>query len=748
MSLFGELQRRNVFRAGIAYLIVGWVLAQVADLVLDNISAPSWVMQVILLGLALGFVLVIFFSWAFEVTPEGIKRESEIDRTTSITHQTGRKLDRSITILLIIAVAYFFWESRYSDNESRSDTFVSQQTASSTPAEDASAAESGVDSIPKIDKHSIAVLPFDNRSNREEDEFFVEGIHDDLLTKLAKIGSLKVISRTSVARYKNTEIPIPEIAKELGVATIMEGSVQRAGNKVRINVQLIDAQTDEHLWAEIFDRELTMENLFAIQSEISNKIAEALKTTLSVEEKHRVNERPTDNLAAYSAYQRGRQLMARLTAETVDQALLEFQRAVELDPDFALAWVGIAESAMLALEHSDMDRPEAFRLSSEASEKALAINNQLGEAHLARAELLSNEDGHEEEAESAYKLAIELSPGYALAWRWYARTLSYVQARLPEALQLAEKAAELDPLSIATQNQVIDILGKLGRYEEAQQSLLRLIELDPGFAQSYEQMSSLKSDQAKFDESIYWLHKAQALDPGNISYVLYEIFPQLNIGTTADLDHLLARMAIMDPNSSTLSFMEIWVNIHKRNYAAALESARVFSQKTGDRPSAKRHQYLVHTLQQDHSSAREASELALTEFYDRGTWGKALENGPDNGCLIAWTLTHSNNEEMGLDLASVTVDYVLSGGPNSFDKSEPNRLGICYMVLDRPDDALASVESQLEPGKFGGWWIDLHHPAFQLLKHEPRFRAVEAQRQEIIATQRENLKRLEAVETL
>ena len=171
-----------------------------------------------------------------------------------------------------------------------------------------------------------------------------------------------MISRTSVSRFKDTQIPIPEIARELGVATIMEGAVQRAGNPVRINVQLIDAKTDEHLWAEIFDRELTTENLFAIQSEISQKIAQALKATLSVEEKQRVNEQPTDNLAAYSAYQRGRQLMSRRTAETIDKALLEFQRAVELDPNFALAWVGVSESAFLALEFSDMKRPETFRL--------------------------------------------------------------------------------------------------------------------------------------------------------------------------------------------------------------------------------------------------------------------------------------------------------------------------------------------------------------------------------------------------
>jgi TolB-like protein len=744
VSLFGELKRRNVFRAGIAYLIVSWVLAQVSDLVLDNIGAPDWVMQAILLGLALGFILVIFFSWAFEVTPEGIKRESEVDRSNSITHHTGRKLDRSITILLIIAVAYFFWESRYSNDRTQSDSSVSQQTATSAPAEVAVAADSDPDKPAEVDRHSIAVLPFDNRSNREEDEFFVEGIHDDLLTNLAKISALKVISRTSVARYRNTEIPIPEIARELGVATIMEGAVQRAGNTVRINVQLIDAQTDEHLWAEIFDRELTTENLFAIQSEISNKIAEALKATLSVEEKQRVNERPTENLAAYTAYQRGRQLMTRRTAETVDKALLEFQRAVKLDPEFALAWVGIAESAMLALELSDMKRPEAYSLAGEASEKALAINDQLGEAHLAKAELLSYQPGLEDEAEAAYQLAIELSPGYALAWQWYSRTLSTSPDRLEEALELSKKAVELDPLSTSTQNQLISVLGRLGRIEEAQEKLLHLIEQDPGFASSYEQMSTLKNEQLMYDQSIYWLHKAQALDPGNISYVLYETFPLLHIGNTDDIDHLINRMDLMDPNSSTLSFMEIWSNIYKRNYSAALESARTFDQKTGSTGRGKRPQFLIHTLLEDYPSARLAGELSMPGLFDLNRRSQpSLSKKLSNSCQAAWVLIHTNDRKMGQQLAQEVIEHVNNEQTDGI-RSVNNAIGVCYMVLDRPEDALNNIEKKIQSGNIDGWWIEAKHPAYQLLKHEPRFQAVDAAILALFASQRENLKRLEA----
>ena len=716
-------------------------MAQVSDLVLENIGAPTWVMQTILLILALGLPLVIIFSWAYEVTTEGIKRETEVVSEKSITHQTGRKLDRIIIVLLIIAAGYFFWESRYSDDSPGPGLPVSEQAAA--PAEAVSSADEPAQGVAEADSHSIAVLPFDNRSNLEEDEFFVEGIHDDLLTNLAKISSLKVISRTSVSRFKDTQVPIPEIARELGVATIMEGAVQRAGNMVRINVQLIDAKTDEHLWAEIFDRELTTENLFAIQSEISQKIARALKATLSVEEQQRVNERPTDSLPAYSAYQRGRQLMTRRTAETIDKALLEFQRAVELDPNFALAWVGVSESAMLALELSDMKRPEAFRLAGEANEKALAINDRLGEAHLARAKLLSYQPGSEAEAESAYKLAIELSPGYALAWQWYARTLSYSPDRLDEALELSKKAAELDPLSLSTQNQVISVLIKLGRYEQAQERLTRLIEQDPGFASSYEQMSELKSSQQLYGEEIYWIRKAQALDPGNINYLLYEMWPTLRIGTIDDVTGVLDRMTALDPNSSTQSFVETWANLIKGNYDAALESARAFYQKVGSNPRARRLEFIVQNLLENYPGAREASEAAIPELYLRDNWHKGLERGSFNGCLVAWIMIHTNDEEMGRELAQESIEFVNNASPGPGEPENTN-MSLCYIVLGKPDDALTSMEEDDHLLQF--WWLVKKHPAFFLLKHEPRFQAVDAKIQALAATQRENLRSLEAEE--
>ena len=292
MSFFEELKRRNVFRIGIAYLITGWVLLQVVDLVLENISSPDWVMQAFMLAVGVGFPITLLVAWAFEMTPDGLKKEKDVDRTSSITHVTGRKLDRAIIGILIIALGYFVFDKFGADSGLPQQQAGTGETLSPE-------SEQSEPSTP--DRKSIAVLPFANRSSREEDAYFADGIHDDLLTSLAKVGSLKVISRTSVMRYRGSGLSIPEIAAELGVTTVLEGGIQRSGEQVRINVQLIDASSDEHLWAENYDRALSAENLFAIQSEISREIVTALKTTLTEEEIERLTAQPTAlfNLSAF-----------------------------------------------------------------------------------------------------------------------------------------------------------------------------------------------------------------------------------------------------------------------------------------------------------------------------------------------------------------------------------------------------------------------------------------------------------------
>ena len=278
MSFFAELKRRNVFKVAAAYIIVGWLIMQAGEVMSPALHLPEWVNSTLAFFLILGFPVALVFAWAFEMTPDGLKKEKEVDRSQSITPVTGQKLNQTIIALMAVALTYFAY-----------DKFIATPQSSQKLAQAPDKSETIVmvdgSQFQKPNKKSIAVIPFQNRSANEENaEFFSDGVHDELLTNLSKIGDLKVISRTSVMSYRDTTKNIQQIATELGVANILEGGVQRAGDTVRINVQLIDAASDEHIWAEIYDRQLSAENIFAIQTEIARAIANALEATLSPRE--------------------------------------------------------------------------------------------------------------------------------------------------------------------------------------------------------------------------------------------------------------------------------------------------------------------------------------------------------------------------------------------------------------------------------------------------------------------------------
>ncbi len=436
MSFFQELKRRNVFRVGIAYAVAGWLLLQFTDVLSELLQLPPEFGPVVVAIVAIGLPVALLLAWAYELTPEGIKRESEIDSEASITPRTAKKLNGLITGLLVAAVAYLLFDKFLLEDRAetlRDEPGTAQVVDTAAPV--ATAEQSAEPQIPGVNPHSIAVLPFTNRSPVADDEFFIDGIHDDLLTNLARVGDLKVISRTSVSRYRDSAKSIPEIARELGVATIMEGAVQRAGDMVRINVQLIDARTDEHLWAQIYDRELSTQNLFAIQTEIAGKIAESLQARLTPEEEQRLQSQPTENLAAYSAYLRGMRSFERREIESMQNALAEFRRAVELDPDFAQAWAGIAYVATVMPSWGGMSVEDGFAIAEPAAQRAMAINPELGESQLAMAVMLNGE-----EAVPYFERAIELLPGYAPAYQWYGNLLQDQPGQEERALGIAEKS--------------------------------------------------------------------------------------------------------------------------------------------------------------------------------------------------------------------------------------------------------------------------------------------------------------------
>jgi len=341
-----------------------------------------------------------------------------------------------------------------------------------------------------VPARSLAVLPFANRSANPDDAFFVDGIHDDILSHISKIASIKTISRTSVMQYRNSHKTIPEIASELGVSTVLEGSVQRVGDQIRINVQLIDARNDEHLWTEIYDRQLSAENIFAIQSEISKAISEALQTVLTPEEQQRIQAIPTESLEAYEAYLFGKQTMTRRDRDSLDEAVGYLSRAVEIDPQFALAWAALGDTYLIQRGGRRVSDDELLHKAQSAIDKALELDSELGEANASLGMLrhhLDDDNG----AEIAYRKAIKLKPNYSLAYHWYSILLRG-QGRNEEALEMISKAAQLDPMSPTIRQNLAISYRSEGRFEEALEELEKAIVIDPAFARAYDAKATIE----------------------------------------------------------------------------------------------------------------------------------------------------------------------------------------------------------------------------------------------------------------
>ena len=384
-------------------------------------------------------------------------------------------------------------------------------TLPETPDDAPAVAETPEAAIPvTLDSQSIAILPFANRSDVAQDQYFADGIQDDLLTLLAKVGSLKVISRTSVMRYRDGARSIPEIAAELGVANILEGGIQRSAGQVRVNVQLIDARTDEHLWAEIYDRELNAENLFAIQSEISRHIVEALQAALDDRASRQLDARPTDNLDAYAAFVLGRQALARRTKESLEQAEAHFEQAFALDPAYTLAYVGLADTLNLMSTYGTASQSELWVRRQALVDRALALDPESGEAWTALAALRVDQE-RPAEAETYFRRALEYSPGYATAYHWYAYLLENA-GRAEDALPVIRQALALDPMAPILTVQYARVLWKLGRVEGANAALLEGLRRNPGFLPYYLNLATNLRELGQMAESMRWIRAGIALD--------------------------------------------------------------------------------------------------------------------------------------------------------------------------------------------------------------------------------------------
>jgi TolB-like protein/Tfp pilus assembly protein PilF len=525
MSLLGELKRRNVFRVSILYLVAGWVLLQVADILFPALDIPEWGINLILGLLILGFPLVVIFSWVYELTPEGIKRERDIDRSESITHTTGHKINALIVILLLVAIGVVAVDRLVP--ESHDDDTASSTTQTAPPTRDegqASSEEPGTVAEPAeiaagmflntAPEQSVAVLPFVNMSGDAENEYFSDGLSEELLNALAGLDGLFVAARTSSFHFKGHTGDVGDMARQLKVRNILEGSVRKAGTRVRITAQLIDATNGYHLWSETFDRQL--DDVFAVQDEISREVAGALKVTLLSEEDALV-EKPTENMDAYLAYLRGQQHLHAGGTDGYKRAVEAFEEAVTLDPEFAEAHAGIAMAWANQLEWGNIDRDEAIGPIKTAADRAMGLDPDLPTALTAHATaILVSRLNNEVDPRVLKTLeqALAVDPDDVQSLDAYANALQQA-GRNEEALEPLERGLARDPLSADLQMSLARVLSSLERFEAARQRFLSAMELAPDHPQPPDGMAFIERGLGHYGEAIKWQVRVIDRDPAD-----------------------------------------------------------------------------------------------------------------------------------------------------------------------------------------------------------------------------------------
>jgi len=471
VSLFKELQRRNVFKVGIAYVVMAWLVMQVSDVVINNITAPDWVFQTILLLLGIGFLFAMFFAWAFEMTPEGIKREHEVDRSQSITPQTGKKLNGLIFAVMALAIAYFAY-----------DKFVVSGGHDVAPVEVATTAESeqsDSEAVPKVSDRSIAVLPFVNMSADPDQEYFSDGISEEILNALAKVKELKVAGRTSSFAFKDKNQDLRLIGDTLGVQHILEGSVRKSGTMIRITAQLIQVEDGFHLWSESYDRELN--NVFAIQDEISAAILVQLKTHLIGVDSENLASSERTNTEAYELYLLARQQLYARSTGAIQFAADQLDKAIVIDPDYAPAQAlrGIANLLLSERSYGDIPYLEAMSGAKIYLDRAMELDPVLAEAWAGKGLYHSDRPGEDSQEIAALQKALSINPNLMDASNWL--QIAYGEnGENRRALEILEQMVDRDPLYRPAFNNAVMAYNVFGMQDKSWALIERVKPFIPG----------------------------------------------------------------------------------------------------------------------------------------------------------------------------------------------------------------------------------------------------------------------------
>lgn len=720
MSTFvTELRRRNVPRVAAAYALVAWILIEAGSVLLPTFGAPDWIFKNYILIVVLGFVMALVIAWVFEVTPDGVKLERDIDRTTYEPGPRGR-MNSIIIALLVLALGV-------------SITFnVTGIRSSSEPVAAVTA------------RDSIAILPFSSRSTLEENQYFADGIHDDILTRLSDVESLRVISRTSVNEYRDTSKNVRQIGQELGVATIVEGAVQRSGDQVRITVQLIDAVTDEHIWAETYDEALTIENVFEIQSEISARIASSLRAALTPEEQLRLATIPTDSIEAYAEYVKGRANLSERSFASLNEARSQFETAIDMDADYAQAHAGLAQTVLVMLaNHKSITPSDAFAIAASSIDKAMAVDPQLAEAYAVRGLLqmmqweMSQLESGDVEAARSFETALALSPNFADAYVWFA-SLRQSEGKTDAAIELLTKALAVDPLSRIPYVNLPGFYAQRGQNAETTDMLVRAAGIFSEWSTPYNFLSNHLQKLGRLDEAVAWGLREMDLsqDPlsgGNLLSI-YQDF--------GDDDSIMEFVSKFPEDHPLYPVGASYWHYVTRDYEgslAILEHAPnrdefpnqfIYPMMVGASIMTGEYDRAYEFLMQDNPTLAEDSSLAI----DRKNIHAAV--------LLAYIEQKRNNPGHAKTLLDKAQQVV----------AELPRLGMAghgikdvhiLTLQGRPNAAIEALIEAVDEGfvssqAFDAWPFD-QDPIIEPLRDDPRFQAIEAQINERIETMRQKV---------
>ena len=703
MSLFKELKRRNVFKVAIVYIIVGWLLLQVSDTLAPALRLPEWIHSAVAFVLILGLPIAVVFAWAYELTPEGLKKEKDVDRSESITHVTSRRIDFVIIGLMAVALIYF-----------AADKFLG------TPARDAAQATAEVSEESVL---SIAVLPFVNMSNDPEQEYFSDGISEELLNVLAQYPDLRVAARTSSFQFKGQNPDIKDIAEKLHVNYVLEGSVRKSGNTLRITAQLIEVDTGFHLWSATYDRELI--DVFAIQDEISAAIGNALKIQLALDSgagKTSPTVLVASNTAAFDAYMQGRQLINLRGKQNLDEAVTHLERALALDETYAPAHAQLAIAIALLSNspgsYGDLTLEEVKRRATPHIERAQELDENLPEAFGARTILSLMAADYEVMVSNADR-SLELNPSYADALNWlYLGNLSIGQ--YVEAYEALTRLLAVDPLSIVGRYNRSNKLALVGSQMGAARAMADSIsEQSPSF--SYATNGAISFYAGNSDEAVEWYLKSISLDP-------QDSFININ------MSRVLGQLNLLPEALRLATGVHYWAYLNMRMWPELIVVAR---QRLERDPSDRNSQlFLANALHL--SGDIDQAQVLYEGVLSRHPHPLIIDTTSETIAATARAALgrrKSGDEAGALKLIELTTEDLRQRNRAGLVHGEYYRAAAIIAALEGDKgSALENIEKAIERGPRDPSLFS--EPAFDALRDSPEFKALESRADSILAAQR------------